>query len=73
MLYSEPNVSSSKLWGIAHDCARKGLSGRSLKKLPLVMHAEWLQREGYDANEAIQALQKCLMNEGTSLAFEFSH
>lgn len=73
MLYSEPDISSSKLWSIAQDCARKGLSGRSLKKLPLMMHAEWIQRDCYDLDEAIHALQKCLMSEGTLLASGFSN
>lgn len=72
MLYSEPDIVSSKLWGIAQDCAERGLSGRSLKKLPLIIHAEWIQREYYDMDEAVHALRKCLMNGGTSLASGFS-
>jgi len=67
MLYSQPSASSSKLWGIAKECAKRGLSGRALKKLPVLMHAEWIQQVTCSMDEALGALCKSIHQEGASL------
>ena len=66
MLYSQPGASSSKLWGIAKECAKRSLSGRALKKLPILMHAEWIQQATCSIDEALGALHKCINQEGAS-------
>ncbi|KAF8449865.1 P-loop containing nucleoside triphosphate hydrolase protein [Terfezia claveryi] len=67
MLYSEPCASSSKLWDIAKECAKRSLSGRSLKKLPILMHAGWIQQATCSIDEALGALCKCIHQEDASL------
>ncbi|RPB24885.1 P-loop containing nucleoside triphosphate hydrolase protein [Terfezia boudieri ATCC MYA-4762] len=67
MLYSQPGASSSKLWDIAKECAKRSLSGRSLKKLPILMHAGWIQQATCSIDEALGALCKCIHQEDASL------
>ncbi|KAF8426417.1 P-loop containing nucleoside triphosphate hydrolase protein [Tirmania nivea] len=67
MLYSQPGASSSKLWDIAKECAKRSLSGRALKKLPVLMHAEWIQQATCSIDEALGALCKCIHQEDTFL------
>ncbi|KAG5520067.1 hypothetical protein PMAC_001143 [Pneumocystis sp. 'macacae'] len=45
-LYSQPNSHSSRLYRIAVDC--KGLSGRTLRRLPVLAHAKYLQRPCFE-------------------------
>ena len=66
MLYSQPDASSSKLWDIAKECGKRSLSGRALKKLPILMHAEWIQQATCSIDEALEALCKCIHQDDAS-------
>lgn len=67
MLYSQPDASSSRLWTIAKECTHRGLSGRALKKLPILMYAEWIQQNSSSMDEALDALCKCVHSQQTAL------
>ncbi|QSL64076.1 hypothetical protein MERGE_000231 [Pneumocystis wakefieldiae] len=60
-LYSQPNSYSSRLYRIAVDC--KGLSGRALRRLPVLAHAKYLQRPCCTMNEMLCSLEKVVKEE----------
>ena len=43
MLYSQPHSKSSILWNIAESCAIQQLSGRALRRLPVIVLSDRIQ------------------------------
>lgn len=54
-IFSQPNAPSSKLWRCANECT--SFSGRTLRRLPVLMHAGYIQREKCTLEEALEALE----------------
>jgi len=54
-MFSQPNSPSSKLWRCANECT--SFSGRTLRRLPVLMHAGYIQREKCTLDEALEALE----------------
>jgi len=54
-MFSQPNSPSSKLWRCAKECT--SFSGRTLRRLPVLMHARYIQREKCTLDEALEALE----------------
>ncbi|KAG5440277.1 hypothetical protein PCANB_001847 [Pneumocystis canis] len=60
-LYCQPNSHSSRLYRIAVDC--KGLSGRTLRRLPVLAHAKYLQRPCCTMDEMLCSLERVVKEE----------
>ncbi|TGZ85424.1 AAA-domain-containing protein [Ascodesmis nigricans] len=60
-LYSAPQAASSRLWRCAEKCT--GFSGRMLAKLPVLMHASYIQRPQCALDVAMTALEKTIADE----------
>lgn len=60
-LFSQPNAASSRLWRCAGECTN--FSGRTLRRLPVLMHAAYIQRERCSLAEALGALERVVEDE----------
>ncbi|KAF8534032.1 pachytene checkpoint component Pch2 [Trichophaea hybrida] len=60
-LYALPDAPSTRLWKCASKCT--GLSGRTLGKMPFLMHAEYIQRGQCTIGEALDALEHTVDDE----------
>ncbi|RPA93948.1 P-loop containing nucleoside triphosphate hydrolase protein [Choiromyces venosus 120613-1] len=54
-MFSQPNAPSSRLWRCANGCT--SFSGRTLRRLPVLMHAGYIQRDKCTLGEALEALE----------------
>ncbi|KAG0638875.1 P-loop containing nucleoside triphosphate hydrolase protein [Tuber brumale] len=54
-IFSQPNAPSSRLWRCANGCT--SFSGRTLRRLPVLMHAGYIQQEKCTLDEALEALE----------------
>lgn len=59
-IFSQPNAPSSKLWRCANECT--SFSGRTLRRLPVLMHAGYIQREKCTLDEALEALEMAVQD-----------
>ncbi|KAI5848703.1 P-loop containing nucleoside triphosphate hydrolase protein [Morchella snyderi] len=60
-LFSQPCFASSRLWRIAAECT--DFSGRTLRRLPVLMHAAYIQKESCTLMEALKALELAVEDE----------
>ncbi|KAL7274092.1 hypothetical protein RUND412_003013 [Rhizina undulata] len=60
-LHSQSNAPSSRLWRCASKCI--GFSGRTLKRLPVLMHASYIQREKSTLQDGLKALENIVEDE----------
>lgn len=64
-----PDLPSSKLLEVAEQAHLQGLSGRALRRIPLLMHAFFAGEESICLADALVAMMKVLgeMGESTSI------
>lgn len=60
-LFSQPNAASSRLWRCSGGCTN--FSGRTLRRLPVLMHAAYIQRDSCSLVEALGALERVVEDE----------
>ncbi|KAI5795111.1 pachytene checkpoint component Pch2 [Geopyxis carbonaria] len=60
-LHATPYAPSSRLWQCSMRCW--GLSGRKLSKIPVLMHADYIQRKECSLGEALDALDQTVGDE----------
>lgn len=60
-VFSSPKAHSTRLLNCAKRCV--GFSGRTLGKLPVMMHAGYIQRNECTLDEALDALEKAVDDE----------
>ncbi|GAO47163.1 AAA-domain-containing protein [Saitoella complicata NRRL Y-17804] len=67
-LYSQPNAPASVLYNVASECQGIGMSGRALRRLPVLAHARYLQGMGSRVEHCLEALGRVVREEREVMA-----